>query len=142
MVGDDMVAELSAELANSFADWTLVESAGGVLSPGPGQDRLATQADLYAPLDLPVIMVGDANLGGISTTLAALESLGRRSYKVDAVVMAEKGLGNADAVEEIMGKAVYRLGALPPDGPLDSWHEAAEPTLLALTRDLEAKARR
>ena len=35
-VGDGVVAELSAELANSFADWALVESTGGVLSPWPG----------------------------------------------------------------------------------------------------------
>src|SRR5699024_7580852 len=64
--------------ANRFK-WTFVETAGGVLTPGP-ENKL--QADLYRPLRLPTILVADPNLGGISSTLSAYESLKTRGYDV------------------------------------------------------------
>ena len=63
----------------SAGSFTLVETAGGPLSPGPSG---TLQADLYRPLRLPVLLVGDPKLGGISTTLSALESLLVRGYTV------------------------------------------------------------
>ena len=60
----------------------VVETAGGVLSPGPS-GRL--QADLYRPLRLPSILVGDHRLGGISTSISAFESLHLRGYDIDAL---------------------------------------------------------
>jgi dethiobiotin synthetase/adenosylmethionine--8-amino-7-oxononanoate aminotransferase len=39
----------------------VAETAGGALSPGPSK---TLQADLYRPLRLPIILVGDAKLGG------------------------------------------------------------------------------
>ena len=50
----------------------LVETAGGVCSPGPSG---TLQCDLLRPLRLPAVLVGDANLGGISTTITALDVL-------------------------------------------------------------------
>lgn len=46
-----------------------------------------TQADLYTPLRLPSILIGDARLGGISQTISAFESLHMRGYKVDSVLL-------------------------------------------------------
>ncbi|PVG00987.1 PLP-dependent transferase [Serendipita vermifera] len=61
-----------------------VETAGGVMSPTPSG---TPQADAYRPLRLPVVLVGDSKLGGISTTIAAYESLTTRGYDVESVVM-------------------------------------------------------
>ncbi|RMZ69870.1 acetylornithine aminotransferase [Pyrenophora seminiperda CCB06] len=61
----------------------IVETAGGVLSPGPSG---TPQADILRPLRLPSILVGDHRLGGISSTISAAESLIMRGYDIDAVV--------------------------------------------------------
>ena len=66
--------------------FTVVETAGGVLSPGPSRNL---QADIYRTLRLPIILVGDSKLGGITTTLSAYESLRLRGYTVHAIVMIE-----------------------------------------------------
>lgn len=66
--------------------FTVVETAGGVLSPGPSK---TLQADIYRSLRLPIILVGDSKLGGITTTLSAYESLRLRGYTVHAIVMIE-----------------------------------------------------
>ena len=45
------------------------------------------QADCYRPLFLPTILIGDAKLGGISSTIASYESLLIRGYIIDAVLL-------------------------------------------------------
>lgn len=64
--------------------WLFVETAGGVHSPGPSG---TSQADLYAPLRTPVLLVGDSKLGGISQTIAAYESLKMRGQDIEAVLL-------------------------------------------------------
>lgn len=64
--------------------WLFVETAGGVHSPGPSG---STQADLYRQLRLPVILVGDSKLGGISQTISSFESLKIRGYDVELVCL-------------------------------------------------------
>lgn len=66
--------------------WLFCETAGGVHSPGPSG---TSQADLYRPLRLPAILVGDHKLGGISATISAFESLRLRGYDVESVLMLE-----------------------------------------------------
>lgn len=61
----------------------IVETAGGVLSPGPSG---VPQADLFRPLRMPVILVGDHRLGGIASTISATESLILRGYDIAAVI--------------------------------------------------------
>ncbi|KAG6884936.1 hypothetical protein C0993_007118 [Termitomyces sp. T159_Od127] len=61
-----------------------VETAGGVHSPTLSG---TTQAEAYRPLFLPTILIGDAKLGGISSTIAAYEALLLRGYIVDAVLL-------------------------------------------------------
>ncbi|KAF2672399.1 PLP-dependent transferase [Microthyrium microscopicum] len=60
-------------------DVSIVETAGGVLSPAPSGNL---QADLYRPLRLPVLFVGDFHLGGIGSTISGYESLKLRGYDV------------------------------------------------------------
>jgi hypothetical protein len=59
--------------------FTIVETIGGPLSPGPSH---SLQADIYRPLRLPVLLVGDSRLGGITATLSAYESLTLRGEQV------------------------------------------------------------
>lgn len=66
--------------------FSVVETAGGVLSPGPSRNL---QADIYRTFRFPIILVGDSKLGGITTTLSAYESLRLRGYTVHAIVMIE-----------------------------------------------------
>ncbi|XP_020592609.1 bifunctional dethiobiotin synthetase/7,8-diamino-pelargonic acid aminotransferase, mitochondrial [Phalaenopsis equestris] len=73
------------------AAWRLVETAGGVASPGPSG---SLQCDLYRPFRLPVILVGDGHLGGISATISAYESLKVRGYDIVAIVLEGRGLHN------------------------------------------------
>ncbi|KAG0647776.1 Bifunctional dethiobiotin synthetase 7 [Hyphodiscus hymeniophilus] len=51
---------------------TLLETAGGVHSPTPSG---TSQADLYRSLRLPICLVADHKLGGISASISAFESL-------------------------------------------------------------------
>jgi dethiobiotin synthetase/adenosylmethionine--8-amino-7-oxononanoate aminotransferase len=84
---DTLLAEISryaAQQAHQGPGWLLVETAGGVHSPSPSG---STQADLYMPLRLPVILVGDSKLGGISQTISAFESLRVRGYDVETVLL-------------------------------------------------------
>ena len=62
----------------------IVETAGGVLSPSPSG---SSQADLYRPLRLPSLLVGDHRLGGIATTISAWESLHIRGYDVSTIAL-------------------------------------------------------
>ncbi|BFI25775.1 bifunctional dethiobiotin synthetase / adenosylmethionine---8-amino-7-oxononanoate aminotransferase [Marchantia polymorpha subsp. ruderalis] len=71
--------------------WVLIETAGGVASPGPSG---TLQCDLYRPLRLPAVLMGDGHLGGISSTISAYESLHSRGYDVGAVVLSDYGLDN------------------------------------------------
>jgi len=144
-----------------------IETAGGVLSPssasplntktrhasGSKSDSesnlnwgWSTQADLYKPLHLPAILVGDGRLGGISATLSALESLIVRGYDIHGIVLidaageGEHGTGtgtgtcsNVSALKEYANRCLsLRSGSgrtmlnhedsiisLPPLPPLD-----------------------
>ncbi|KAL7549261.1 hypothetical protein ACHAWF_012538 [Thalassiosira exigua] len=107
---DEVISSLKSSLNNveddamedgdmNMRSVTIIETAGGVLSPSSSSPfnksttdnhwGWTTQADLYAPLDFPVIFVGDGKLGGISVTLSSLEALWSRGYRVDAVVFIE-----------------------------------------------------
>lgn len=83
---DAVLAKISSHISTrvSRPGWLFLETAGGVHSPGPSG---TTQADLFAPLRAPVILVGDAKLGGISQTIAAFESLKVRGYDVEMVLL-------------------------------------------------------
>ncbi|THY68192.1 PLP-dependent transferase [Aureobasidium pullulans] len=65
----------------------VVETAGGVLSPAPSGN---VQADLYRPLRLPTLLVGDHRLGGIGSTISSWESLHVRGYDVNSVLLFEE----------------------------------------------------
>jgi dethiobiotin synthetase/adenosylmethionine--8-amino-7-oxononanoate aminotransferase len=84
---DDLLASIHKTLsdwARTDIDFALVETAGGVHSPGPNGN---SQADLYRPLRLPIVLVADSRLGGISSSISAYESLLLRGYDVQSVLL-------------------------------------------------------
>ncbi|CAO1625827.1 unnamed protein product [Sympodiomycopsis kandeliae] len=99
-----------AELTSSISQWISqkasssagqsvahVETAGGPHSPSPTG---TSQVNLLRPLRLPTILIGDSNLGGISTTKSAYESLLIAGHQIDAILLFTQGKedqwGNAD----------------------------------------------
>ncbi|KAJ5737093.1 Pyridoxal phosphate-dependent transferase major region subdomain 2 [Penicillium malachiteum] len=84
---NDLLASIHKTLsgwARTDIDFALVETAGGVHSPGPNGN---SQADLYRPLRLPIVLVADSRLGGISSSISAYESLLLRGYDVQSVLL-------------------------------------------------------
>lgn len=106
----------------------LVETAGGVLSPAPSG---TLQADLYRPLRLPALLLGDSRLGGVSTTIAAYEALRIRGYDIPAIIFfaeEDSELENEASVERHVEKdntSVFQAPHLPPrDVPLAEYFRA------------------
>ena len=93
----------------------LIETAGGVLSPSPSG---TVQADLYRPLRLPSLLVGDSKLGGIATTISAYESLYVRGYDVDEVILLDDpAWGNFEYLREHFQKHNVETHPLPLPPP-------------------------
>ena len=82
---EDILAFVNARILNAGGP-TLVEGAGGVMSPVT-DDRL--HVDLIADLAMPAFLVTANYLGAISHTLSALEILERRSIPVLAVIVSQ-----------------------------------------------------
>lgn len=81
------------------------------MSPAPSG---TLQADLYRPLRIPGILVGDARLGGIGATIAAFESLRIRGFDVNDIVMfLDDGLGNEDFLRKQFCKGGIQLHTVP-----------------------------
>ncbi|DAZ99840.1 TPA: hypothetical protein N0F65_008583 [Lagenidium giganteum] len=118
---EDKLQVINSEFpANSLA---LVETAGGVCSPSAS---MRFQADVYRSLRLPVVLVGDGKLGGISATMSAVESLILRGYDVAAVCVIEQdGLDNGKALRPRLSELeipLYTMESLPPmPTPLHDW---------------------
>lgn len=84
-VGDWIHAAAAATVpGDALKGVAFVETAGGVHSPGPSG---VSQTHLLRPLRLPTILIGSAELGGISTTRSAFESLLVAGYDVEAVLL-------------------------------------------------------
>ncbi len=82
---EDLAADCRAALAGDHK-LMLVEGAGGVMSPLTDE---ATNLDLIAALDLPVLLIAGSYLGTISHVLTALVALRARGATIAAIVMSE-----------------------------------------------------
>jgi len=89
----------------------LLETAGGVHSPTPSG---SSQADLYRPLRLPICLMADHRLGGISGTISAFESLHIRGYDLDAAcVFQDEEYKNYTYLRDFFEKKGVKLLAIP-----------------------------
>ncbi len=97
-----------AGLAASAADLTLVEGAGGVMSP-MAED--GTGLDLMLALGLPSVLVGGSYLGAISHTLTAVETLRARGLPIAAVVVSQSADPDApDFAQTVESVAAFAGG--------------------------------
>jgi bifunctional dethiobiotin synthetase / adenosylmethionine---8-amino-7-oxononanoate aminotransferase len=96
-----------------------------VLSPGPSGD---SQADIYRPLRLPVLLVGDHRLGGIATTISAYESLTIRGYDVAGhLIFREKMYANAEYLRYyFLDRGVTTAELEVPPERVENTHNDAE----------------
>jgi dethiobiotin synthetase len=88
----------------------LIEGAGGIASP-IAED--ATNLDLFADLQLPIVLVGGSYLGAISHALTAIEVVRSRGLAVPAFIVSESA-GEAPPLAEI----TQALAAFAPDVPV------------------------
>lgn len=110
-----------AGLAASAADLTLVEGAGGVMSP-MAED--GTGLDLMIALGLPSVLVGGSYLGAISHTLTAIETLRSRGLAIEAVVVSQSGEPDApDFAQTVESVAAFAGGVRIVAAPrgADDW---------------------
>ncbi|OQR95254.1 adenosylmethionine-8-amino-7-oxononanoate aminotransferase [Achlya hypogyna] len=122
---------------------TVVETAGGVCSPSASGKF---QCDVYRPLRLPAVLVGDGRLGGISATMSALDSLLLRGYDVTCIVLIEQdNLSNGPAISDRaaeLGIPVFALDKLPPQPePLAKWYQRSTDAFDAIYDSIAATHR-
>ncbi|VUC24536.1 unnamed protein product [Clonostachys rosea] len=131
------IQNVAAEQAKLGHGWLFLETAGGVHSPGPSG---TSQAELYAPLRSPVILVGDSRLGGISQTISSYESLKIRGYDVASVLLFQNDQYNNDGYLE---EYLYKQGKIPvttvPEPPArNSNHDEDNQALAAYYRNVDS----
>ncbi|KAI9670957.1 MAG: hypothetical protein M1831_005042 [Alyxoria varia] len=89
----------------------LVETAGGVHSPGPGS---TSQASLLRPLRLPILFVADWRLGGISTSISSYESLHMRGFDIaGAAIIKDDKYQNHDYLHRFFQERDIPLLKMP-----------------------------
>ncbi|XP_045815201.1 bifunctional dethiobiotin synthetase/7,8-diamino-pelargonic acid aminotransferase, mitochondrial isoform X1 [Trifolium pratense] len=128
----EMLQKCFSEVSESGVDkersevLCVVETAGGVASPGPSG---SLQCDLYRPFRIPAILVGDGRLGGISGTISAYESLTLRGYDVVAIIFEDHGLLNEGPLFSYVRNKVPVLVLPPvpkdPSNDLMEWFEGS-----------------
>lgn len=105
-VSDEAIIHAISNKISSFTNAALrpgaayIETAGGVHSPSPSGSSIS---QLLRPLRMPTILIGDSNLGGISTTKSAYDSLIMAGYDIEALLLfsdAGRGWGNADYLKK------------------------------------------
>jgi dethiobiotin synthetase/adenosylmethionine--8-amino-7-oxononanoate aminotransferase len=107
----------------------VLETAGGVHSPTPSG---TSQAVLYRPLRLPICLVADRKLGGISASISAFESLHIRGYDLDAVLQFEDShYQNHAYLREYFEKKGIKTIALPPPPPKRESNESEDLEVMA-----------
>ncbi|EKX52140.1 hypothetical protein GUITHDRAFT_161318 [Guillardia theta CCMP2712] len=139
-VSDEQILQRLQEELSTFGErgggakkFAIIETAGAVNSPAPSG---TSQVDLLRDLRLPGILIGDGQIGGISSTVSgkgmgtggggekdwrAMESLLLRGIDISCIVMLDMGLRNEEAVANMVkkgfggytGKSIPVFG-LPP----------------------------
>lgn len=112
----DKIKKAFKTIANGH-DVTLVEGAGGILSPVTNK---MNNADLAMLLGLSVIIVVPSRLGAVNQALLAIEAARSRGLEIDAVVLNRIGrkgneedanlLHNRVEIERIGGVRVVEVG--------------------------------
>lgn len=145
---DQTVLHQLVQLVRAAPGVVLVEGAGGVASPTPSGQL---QCDAFRTVRMPVLVVADPRLGGISATITAVEQLEGRGFEVMAVLCMHGEHQNGEFLSEYFrtrsgGGArrpeVLLLSAVSPDHDLATWidQNAVPFTTLAARLDTEWRA--
>ncbi|KAL7267481.1 hypothetical protein RUND412_009929 [Rhizina undulata] len=125
-----------ATYTSSTPSTLFLETAGGVHSPTLSG---TSQADLYRPLRLPVILVADSRLGGISSSISAFESLHIRGYDIEGVLLfKDEYYRNDGYLEEYFSTRGIQTGVIP--APPKRVEDSREKDSDALGRYYEAQS--
>ncbi|ORZ20477.1 pyridoxal phosphate-dependent transferase [Absidia repens] len=128
--------------------YLFLETAGGIHSPVMSG---TSQADFYRSLRLPTVLVGDSNLGGISTTLTSFESLHIRGYDVPSILLFDNmRYKNHDLISTRLNGKNVDITAVPPppsrnpDPVLDQlamakYYEQLDESLVPVMKRLDLK---
>lgn len=116
-----ILRKLAQQLSKTTDGPSFVETAGGVHSPAPSG---SSQLELYRPLRMPVVLVADSALGGISTTVSAYESLKLHGFDVAAIVGFKADWGNLPYLASKLPVKTVQLP--PPPARKDNAEEDAE----------------
>lgn len=106
----DLLAICRAWEAAAPAEFGILETAGGVMSP-MAEDGLCL--DLMTQSALPVLLVGGSYLGAISHTLTALSALTGAGLVVRAVVVSETADPQAPDFDETVESLAQWCGSTP-----------------------------
>jgi len=128
------------------AGFTLIEGAGGVLSP---LTDTHLNADLAADLGLPVVLVTANYLGAVSHTLSAIEACEKRGVAIAAIALTQPSLAfetPSSLAEELRRwtscpQALFPFAPLPQNAGDDAAGEAGAATLFGLLTDHASGAR-
>lgn len=107
---DDLLAICRPWLAADPAEFGLLETAGGVMSPMAEDARCL---DLMTEMALPVLLVGGSYLGAISHTLTALSVLTGAGLEVRAVVASQSADPDAPDFDETVESLAQWSGGVP-----------------------------
>jgi dethiobiotin synthetase len=107
-IDPDRIADCFRRLA-SFADFVIVETAGGLLVP---LTRTYGYADLAADLELPLLVVVASRLGAINQTLLTVECARGRGLQVLGYVLNQVS-AEGDVAQETNAEALARLVGAP-----------------------------
>ncbi|WP_309644265.1 dethiobiotin synthase [Phenylobacterium sp.] len=105
----EVVEACAPFLADTQADFKILEGAGGVMSP-IAEDGLC--AHLHAEAGLPAVLVGGSYLGAISHTLTAIAALQGFGIPLHAVVISQSPDPDAPDFEQTV-ESVERFANLP-----------------------------
>ena len=151
------------EVKSNSSIW--IETAGGVMSPSSSSPQnqaphhskdaasgwgWVTQADLYEAFKdrSSVVLIGDGTVGGISSTLTALEALLHRNYTVGGILLIKddddagdpnvqalreyaasfpKGISSSSSIFANPEQSIISLPKLPPEPePLNDWYASSD----------------
>ncbi len=106
------------ELLQQFS-FLLIEGAGGIFTP---ITQTHTMRDLVAFLDIPCLIVGHTNLGGINHCLLTLEALQQAGITVCGIMLNEPNVQHTSTTIQQQQKStvelIQELSSVPVFGPI------------------------
>lgn len=105
------VVKTDYEKAREKYDYLAVEGCGGIICPIRWDDQKILLEDLIVELQLSVIIVADAGLGTINSSVLTVEYLKQRDISIKGIILNHAHKGNM--MEEDNKKMIEELTGIP-----------------------------